>query len=241
MLGGDAFIASKTPGVVKETQLAPRSGRLGGMVQFLDCRNDAPTFLVVEDDFGVAASLIRTLKTFGVAQAAHTLREALSLLEHGATWHAVFVDISLPDGSGFEFLEALRAKSMNVPALILTGHCDRSHANRALDLDAQYAVKPADADRVTAFVLRAIRRRETGAVRLNAVIELWRSQYALTATEIVIFARVASGATRAEIEIERGITPSTLKKHLENLRQKTGDSSVSAAAHRLLRDAAMLG
>src|SRR5450432_3152563 len=97
------------------------------------------SFLIVEDDEAVARGLARWLALRGPVECVGTVAEGRAALE-GKAWAGAVIDISLPDGSGFEVLEL--ARSMDVPSLVLTGHLNRDFANRAFDLGASYVVKP---------------------------------------------------------------------------------------------------
>ncbi len=71
----------------------------------------------------------------------------------------VVLDLTLPDGNGFEVLRALRKKGKSVPVLIETARDDVTHRVEALDQGADdYIVKPFSFEELLARI-RAILRR----------------------------------------------------------------------------------
>lgn len=82
--------------------------------------------LVVEDDAAVRQSLVYSFALFGVdVAAAGTVAEARQLASQGMDWDVVVIDVMLPDGSGRELLEELRAKRQELPAVLCSGFSDQ--------------------------------------------------------------------------------------------------------------------
>ncbi len=96
---------------------------------------EAPYILVVADDETVRDSLTERLKRAGMtAQSAATTGDAAHVLEARLP-DGVIVDIALPDGSGYEFVERLRMlPGGDVPAILIlslkTGFLDKVEAIR---------------------------------------------------------------------------------------------------------------
>jgi len=100
------------------------------------------------DDFSFEMSRAKDLKT-----ASRKLTE-----DH---YDAVLLDLNLPDSSGLETYEKLRADNVNVPIIIISGLEDRDIANQALSTGADnYLIKDSfDGNRVALAVLSAIKNR----------------------------------------------------------------------------------
>jgi DNA-binding NarL/FixJ family response regulator len=194
-------------------------------------------FLVVDDDVSVTRGLVRFLKPFGTTFAVHTVAAGLEATMHAGVYRAAIIDLALGDGSGFQVLESIRSHDARLPVLILTGTSDTSTINRAFDLGAAYALKPAEPDRMRGFVLRALTNGPDGAMRLASVLDEWCRRYHLTPSERGVLLGSAEGCTSRALAVERGVTAATLRKHSENLRLKTADASLLMAAQRLLREA----
>ncbi len=202
------------------------------------------SFLIVEDDEAVARGLARWLALRGPVECVGTVADARAALE-AKQWAGVVIDLSLPDGSGFEVLEHARTLDKHVPALVLTGHLNRDFANRSFDLGASYVVKPIRQTQLEAFA----RQARTPNAELNstlhgravAVIEEWVERHGLTPIEQDILEQGTLGATRAEIARSRGKTEATIKTQIASLKKKTKDRTLRHAVVRVLREAAQRG
>lgn len=118
--------------------------------------------LLVEDDpllgDGVRAGLRLDDYTVDWFKNARSAEAALKS-EH---YDLMVLDIGLPDKSGLEVLQQLRARGDDLPVLILTAHDAVSDRVAGLDSGADdYMVKPFDLDELSAR-LRALLRRRSG-------------------------------------------------------------------------------
>jgi DNA-binding NarL/FixJ family response regulator len=102
------------------------------------------SILLVEDHAGFAKALLnmlgqnQELKVVAVAQDAE---EALRRLQE-VNADLVLIDFSLPDMTGVELLEKLRAEHPDLRCAILSGHLLPQHARRALAIGARgYLIK----------------------------------------------------------------------------------------------------
>jgi len=100
--------------------------------------------LLVEDDFHDEESVRRTV---GLADTSYTLntarclQDAVTMLRQHS-YHAVLLDLSLPDSLGFETVQELLDEFRGVPIIVLSGVEDELLAARALKLGVQaYLVK----------------------------------------------------------------------------------------------------
>lgn len=77
------------------------------------------TILYVEDDLSLIDGLEYTLETNGYSvDNARTVKQALALF-NSKSYHLLLLDVTLPDGSGFEICKEVR-KSSSVPIIFLT-------------------------------------------------------------------------------------------------------------------------
>ncbi|OIO02741.1 MAG: hypothetical protein AUJ49_05720, partial [Desulfovibrionaceae bacterium CG1_02_65_16] len=119
-----------------------------------------PVVLVVDDD-----DLFRELLCTSVARHGHKAVGAASLAEARRALaklevDLVYLDVRLPDGSGIEALEQLRAGQDPPEVIIVTGQGDPDGAELALRCGAwDYIEKPASVDRMTLPMLRALAYR----------------------------------------------------------------------------------
>ena len=103
--------------------------------------------LVVEDDNGTAAVILKVLGKMGYpTRRARTLHEAVLALVVDPKPGLILLDVMLPDGTGFDVLNRIRQHSRlkHIPVLMLTALSDRADIARGLALGADgYVTKPA--------------------------------------------------------------------------------------------------
>lgn len=121
--------------------------------------------LLVEDDGAVAETVRKGLAPLGFCMAHAPSLSAANRLLTQAEFHAVVLDLTLPDGDGLEFAMNLRAAGHEIPVLMLTAR--DTVADRLLGFERgadDYVGKPFDVGELAAR-LRAIIRRAHHADR----------------------------------------------------------------------------
>jgi len=85
--------------------------------------NEASKILLVDDDPAIRRLLKRMLSVFPVSWIeAETSADGLTnFLEHSRDIRAVWIDVRLPDGSGYLLAESIRATAPEMPVVILSG------------------------------------------------------------------------------------------------------------------------
>ena len=126
--------------------------------------------LLVEDDFALAMGTTYTLKAEGYEVLhAKNLAEAREMVQEGQTsvqggpspLHVILLDVMLPDGDGFSFLEELNEKGVDIPVIFCTAVGDESNIVRGLDLGADdYVTKPYRVKELLSRIAAVIRRQE---------------------------------------------------------------------------------
>lgn len=124
---------------------------------------NAVRVLVVDDDPNIRAICAEVLGNAGysVLEAA-TVREAREQVRAQSP-EMLLLDVSLPDGDGFELLEALKAEraANHMSVIFISARSETASKVRALKLGGDdYLVKPFDALELAARVERVLRRRE---------------------------------------------------------------------------------
>ena len=101
--------------------------------------------LIIEDDERIGAmlgELVSSTAGFSLMGRAGTLAEADRLMA-GSEPRLLMVDISLPDGSGLEWVNQLRHHNREVFVVMVTASCDVETIQQALNLGVQdYIIKP---------------------------------------------------------------------------------------------------
>ena len=117
--------------------------------------------LVVEDQPNLLRSIVAATTEAGfVTAGAATLADASKRLLAGPD--LIILDIMLPDGSGLDWLRALRANQNDVPVLLLTARDSIQDRVAGLDCGADdYLVKPFSIDELLARMRALLRRRTT--------------------------------------------------------------------------------
>jgi DNA-binding response OmpR family regulator len=122
--------------------------------------------LLVEDDYGIAASIQLALKQSYHVDTCTRVEEAL----HAASvnnYAAIILDLGLPDGSGLELCRQLRTNTITTPILIITAEFEESIRIAALDEGADdYLMKPFSLRELSAR-LRAVLRRSRERATTN--------------------------------------------------------------------------
>ena len=124
--------------------------------------------LLVEDDYALAMGTTYTLKAEGYevvhAKKLSEARCALTGVEGDNEANGidlVLLDVMLPDGDGFSFLEELMEKEVDVPVIFSTAVGDEANIVRGLDLGADdYITKPYKVKEMLSRIAAVLRRQE---------------------------------------------------------------------------------
>lgn len=124
----------------------------------MECQNDTPAVLVVDDDPDILAALHDLLEHEGYqVTCASTCGDALAEAT-ASPYDAVLLDIGLPDGDGLSVLDLLREQHPSLPVIILTAFGSPEYRARSLSHGAFSCVnKPYDQDALRGLLRRAIR------------------------------------------------------------------------------------
>lgn len=101
--------------------------------------------LLLEDDISLVDGLTYTLKREGYElDVVRTVREARTVLSRpDNVYSLLLLDVTLPDGTGYEICEQVRASGNQVPILFLTAADEEMHVIRGLDSGGDdYLTKP---------------------------------------------------------------------------------------------------
>ncbi|MBR1773060.1 MAG: response regulator transcription factor [Eubacterium sp.] len=180
--------------------------------------------LLIEDDYALAMGTTYTLKAEGYEVGhAKNLAEARELLSTN-NYSLILLDVMLPDGDGFSYLEELSQKGNATPVIFCTAVGDESNIVRGLDLGADdYVTKPYRVKELLSRIAAVLRRAER-AMALNN-----NSNNSLTGSNVEsIEADVTFGSHRFNIDSFRlynnenivDCTPAELRLLREFIRNK---------------------
>jgi DNA-binding NtrC family response regulator len=127
---------------------------------------DASHILVIDDEESIRFAFTRYFQSRGhhVSSAA-TAREGLAAYKRNRA-DVVFLDVRLPDASGLDVLEKLRAGDPDAVVVVMTAYGTLETVTRAIRGKAfDYLVKPLDLDRAADLVAQAAASRQASTER----------------------------------------------------------------------------
>lgn len=196
---------------------------------------DRIRILIVDDDTDLRSSLTRLLRNLCELEIAATSMAARAALDAGVV-AGLITDLLLPDGTGFDIIDHARSVDPGLPVLLITGHLAPETAAKAFAMGVTFLPKPVAPENILAFARRCLTHRSNGLSRIEALGDDWQARYHLTPTEREVLVATARGMSREDLLETRGIAETTLKRHVTNLLEKTGEASLDRAALRFLRE-----
>src|SRR5947209_6778851 len=123
-----------------------------------------PLIVIVEDEVELAALIAHHLERAGMhTQICNRAAHAVKFLKKNFA-NLVLLDINLPDQSGFNMVEELKAEDITVPIIFLTGNIEEPSKVKGLDMGGDdYITKPFSYAELTARIRAVLRRAESNA------------------------------------------------------------------------------
>lgn len=189
--------------------------------------------LIVEDHPLFRAMLVQLIEQelgmTGCGQASN-LVDALTLIEKKQP-DAAIVDLTLSGPSGLELLKEMKARRIQLPVLVLSMHCEKLYAERALRAGAKgYISKEQSPEEVAAAIrtvvaggtyasreiTKAILGRQTNGVQPLPAKEM----DSLSDRELEVFQLIGEGLTSREISGRLQLVASTVDSYRARIKQK---------------------
>lgn len=206
--------------------------------------------ILIVDDHAIVRQGLRQILAdtpdMVVGDEASSGQEALDKIQT-RQWDVVVLDLSLPDRSGIELLQAIRNQPAAPPVLVLTVHAEEQYAPRLLRMGASgyLTKKSAPQELVTALRWVAHRKKYISpslAAYLAAEVGTAAEQprhATLSDREFQVLCLLATGKAIADIAKELAVSSTTVSTHrariLEKMRLKsTADLIQYAIWHRLV-------
>jgi DNA-binding NarL/FixJ family response regulator len=196
------------------------------------------TILVIEDEPAMRANLrdILDMEHFKPVLAADG-REGVATAQRMLP-DLILCDVMMPELDGYGVLAALRAnpETARIPFVFLTAKGEPMDFRAGMNLGADdYLVKPVKVDDLLeAIAARLERAHQQSAFRADFHSAEPLERLGLSPREAEILLWVAQGKTNFETGVILGISPATVKKHLEHIYEKLGVESRNAATLRAL-------
>lgn len=198
--------------------------------------NTSLRFLVVEDVEFLRRALVQALQQHGAAEGVGSAREARSTLR-SRRFDSLIVDVGLPDGTGLDLVSLALQLWPAICVLVLTGSHEHRLIARCHELGVRYLLKPFDTEQLRIHAAETLARREAGDRRIAIALDRWQRGHGLTRVETELLALGARGIPREEFDVIRGVHSNTIKKQIQHILMKTGESTFEAAVNSLLREA----
>lgn len=129
--------------------------------------------LLLEDDISLVDGLQYSLKKNGFeTEIVRTVSEALNSIENIGKYDLLILDITLPDGTGFDVCEAVRRQDQQVPIIFLTASDEEVNIIRGLDSGGDdYITKPFRLGELCSRIRALLRRAGVSNAGNTTIIE----------------------------------------------------------------------
>lgn len=116
--------------------------------------------LLLEDDIGLVDGLCYFLGKNGFeVDVARTVKEAKKYLEKAENYDLLILDVTLPDGTGFDVCERVRKQNKEIPIIFLTAADEEVSIIRGLDCGGDdYVTKPFKSGELCSRIRALLRR-----------------------------------------------------------------------------------
>lgn len=192
-----------------------------------------PIKIVIADDHWMVRDGIKQLLEldgqYQVVAQVENGRECLETLEQVES-EVLLLDINMPNGSGLEILQEIKAKNENLKIIMLTIHNEVQYVNKAISLGADgYVLKDASSDELKRAIKVVINNDQfidpvilpyLYSERTNVYEE--KKKKVLTDREQEVLVLLTQGMYNKEIAFELGISEKTVKNHVSNIFKKIG-------------------
>ena len=181
---------------------------------------------IVDDDEAVRQSLAFLLGSAGLTvrlyDSASAFLAGLSAVKSGC----LVTDMRMPEMTGIELLQQLRAKACRLPAIVITGHGDVPLAVEAMKAGAvDFIEKPFDQETILHAVQAALERGFEGEGRDDPAVAARLAT--LSERERQVLEGLVAGHPNKTIAYDLGISPRTVEIYRANVMSKMEAPSLS--------------
>jgi two-component system, LuxR family, response regulator FixJ len=185
---------------------------------------------LVDDDEAIRRSAGFMLKTAGMH--VRTYENGVELLKSAPNLEpgCILLDIRMPGMDGLEVQEALKARGVALPVIIMTGHGDVSLAVQAMKAGAvDFIEKPFEKAVLLSAIEQGVERLKRSHAGHERADEAAVRLQALTPREREVLDGLAKGLPNKTIAYDLGISPRTVEIHRANVMTKLEVRSLSEA------------
>lgn len=183
---------------------------------------------IVDDDEAVRDSLQVLLDAVGYETAAFACGPDFLDACDASLKGCVLLDVRMPQMSGLEVQERLRAVRPDLPVIIITGHGDIAMAVGAMKAGAlDFVEKPFHEETLLASIESALKQAEQSDRQHALSADAQRGIERLTPRERDVLEQLVIGRPNKVIAYELGCSPRTVEIHRARIMEKTGARSLS--------------
>jgi DNA-binding NarL/FixJ family response regulator len=186
------------------------------------------------------AAIINRQPDLEVSGDAGDAAAAMAALPH-AKPDLIVTDLTLPNGSGMEFIKNVHAILPAMPVLVLSMHDELLYAERALHAGARgYLMKDADTEKVLAAIRLVLDGQVYVSPQMNRRLLDGMAGPApgaspiasLSPREFEVFQMIGRGLSTKEVAARLGLSHKTVEVHRANIRTKLQlDDAISLMYH----------
>ena len=176
---------------------------------------------VVDDEEAVRKSLAFLLTMAGFTVRVHASASSFLELTLGLGNACLVTDMRMPDMSGVELLERLKARGDAVPAIVITGQGDVPTAVAAMKTGAvDFIEKPFEDQILIDAIKRAASRLQGPDEAVSDIGSLKLRLDNLSERERQVLSAVVAGLPNKTVAYDLGISPRTVEVHRANIMAK---------------------
>lgn len=177
---------------------------------------------LIDDDEGMRASLLFMLETAGFEPYAYASADSF-LDAAGDAAGCVVTDVRMPGMNGIELIEAMNARGIDLPVVVITGHADVAMAVEAMKLGARdFLEKPFQEEALLGAVRACLKTPiDPERERSREVVA------SLSPRERDVLKGLVAGGSNKSIALDLGISPRTVEIYRANLMTKTGAAGLA--------------
>ncbi|MEO0881954.1 MAG: response regulator [Pseudomonadota bacterium] len=192
---------------------------------------DVRSVLIVDDDDAILYSTSFMLRNAGFSVKTYPDGSSfLNNLDAEQIRTCILLDVRMPGMDGLSVLREIRARGLDMPVIVLTGHGDVSTAVSAMKAGAtDFIEKPYKKETLLNSIETAFQLLETGQAQLSQRQAAEAQIGVLTNRERDVLERLTDGLTNKAIAEDLGISARTVEIHRANLMAKLNADTLSAA------------
>lgn len=190
--------------------------------------SDTTTVFVIDDDEDVRQSLRWLFES--VNTQVEDFASATAFLERVRTDcpGCVILDVRMPEMDGLELLQALQARFIRLPVIMISGHGDLPMAVRAMQLGAiDFLQKPVNHQQLLERVRLAVAEDRRFRSEFGDPVAMSARLDHLTPKEQAVLDKMVHGRANKTIARDLGVSIRTVETHRANLMRKLGVQSVA--------------